>query len=290
MSWRTVVIRNRCKLEYSMNYMVCRGENETRVNVDEISTVIIQNVGVSMTAALLSRLMEAKVSVIFCDPKSNPQGQLLPYQGAYDSYSKLKQQMSWLPGTKGLLWQRIIQVKINRQADNLEKYGKEGAPSLRHLADITLPGDKENQEGHAARVYFSSCFGSNFQRSAKEAETNIFLNYGYSILLSSISREIKSFGYLTELGIHHIGVSNPFNLSCDFIEPLRPYVDSYVLAGKATKENFKDSLIRMLADKVYFDGAEMFFENAIHSYVQGCLLSLKENNPEGVKFIHYELP
>lgn len=290
MSWRTVVIRNRCKLEYSMNYMVCRGESETRVNVDEISTLIIQNVGVSMTAALLSRLMEAKVSIIFCDPKSNPQGQLLPYQGSYDSYFKLKQQMSWLPGTKGLLWQRIIQEKINRQADNLEKYGKEGAPSLRHLADITLPGDKENQEGHAARVYFSSCFGSNFQRSAKEAETNIFLNYGYSVLLSSISREIKSFGYLTELGIHHIGVSNPFNLSCDFIEPLRPYVDSYILAGKATKENFKDSLIRMLADKVYFDGAEMFFENAIHSYVQGCLLSLKENNPEGAKFIRYELP
>ena len=290
MSWRTVVIRNRCKLEYSMNYMVCRGESETRVNVDEISTLIIQNVGVSMTAALLSRLMEAKVSIIFCDPKSNPQGQLLPYQGSYDSYFKLKQQMSWLPGTKGLLWQRIIQEKINRQADNLEKYGKEGAPSLRHLADITLPGDKENQEGHAARVYFSSCFGSNFQRSAKEAETNIFLNYGYSVLLSSISREIKSFGYLTELGIHHIGVSNPFNLSCDFIEPLRPYVDSYILAGKATKENFKDSLIHILADKVYFDGSEMFFENAIHNYIQGCLLALKENNLEGAKFIRYELP
>ncbi len=290
MAFRTVVIKNRCKLEYSMNYLVCRGDNETRINIDEVSLLIIQNVGVSMTAALLSRLMEAKIPVIFCDVKSNPQGELLAYQGTHDAYNKIKTQMGWMLSTKGLLWQRIIKEKIKNQARNLNFYHKEGADSLRKLESIVSPGDKENQEGHAARVYFSSCFGSNFQRSDHDVQTNIYLNYGYSILLSAISREIKSFGYLTELGIHHIGATNRFNLSCDLIEPLRPYVDSYVLGEKVNTENFKETYISMLSNKVVFDGSCMFLDNAIHNYVQSCLIALKQNKVEEVKFVNYELP
>ncbi len=290
MPFRTIVIKNRCKLEYSQNYLVCRADNETRINVNEISTLIIQNTGVSMTASLLSRLMEAKVSVIFCDPKANPQGQLQPFQGVTDSYVKIKTQMNWSLSTKGLLWQKIIKEKINRQANNLIHYEKDGGDALRKLSEMVTPNDKENQEGHAARVYFSSCFGSNFQRSARDVPTNIFLNYGYSVVLSCVSREIKAFGYLTELGIHHIGVTNPFNLSCDFVEPLRPFVDAYVLANKVNVENFKDVYVHLLAEKVHFNGDEMFFDNAIHSYVQSCLIALKNNKVEEVKFIQYELP
>jgi CRISPR/Cas system-associated endonuclease Cas1 len=61
--------------------------------------LIIQNVGVAITAALLSKLMEAKVKVIFCDPKSNPQGELVSY---YDNsgISKNKSQLSWQEADK----------------------------------------------------------------------------------------------------------------------------------------------------------------------------------------------
>ena len=37
MSWRTVLISSRCKLDYSMGYMVIRGEETARIFIDEIS-------------------------------------------------------------------------------------------------------------------------------------------------------------------------------------------------------------------------------------------------------------
>jgi CRISP-associated protein Cas1 len=119
MSFRTVVISSRCKLEYSLNYLVCRGEEEKRICVDEISTLIIQNIGVAMTAALLSRLLEAKVKVIICDPKSNPQGELVGYYDNYESFEKIKEQLAWDDVSKADAWELITRAKIEGQACNL---------------------------------------------------------------------------------------------------------------------------------------------------------------------------
>ena len=88
MAFRTIVIKNRCKLEYSLNYLVCRGEDEKKILLDEIEFLIIQNTGVAITCALLSALVEKKVKVIFCDGKSNPQAELTPYYNNYSTYKK----------------------------------------------------------------------------------------------------------------------------------------------------------------------------------------------------------
>lgn len=60
MSWRTVVISKRCKLDYSMGYMVIRGEETNRIFLDEIALLIIENPAVSMTGYLLSELTNKK--------------------------------------------------------------------------------------------------------------------------------------------------------------------------------------------------------------------------------------
>ena len=147
--------------------------------------------------------------------------------------------------------------------------------------------DNTNREGHAAKVYFNALFSSSFSRN-QDNQINKFLDYGYSILLSAINREIKSFGYLTEIGIHHIGETNPFNLSCDFIEPLRPLVDYYVINKLVDDENFKNVFINMLNLKVRYRDKELFLENAIHSYVGGLLTNLRTGSLV-VDFIEYEL-
>src|SRR5574344_820301 len=177
MSFRTIVIATRCKLEYSMNYLVCRCDDEKRINIDEISTIIVQNVGVSLTAALLSKLMEAKVKVIFCDPQSNPQGELVSYYDNDGNFEKIKGQLAWKEETKNKLWANIIQEKIRNQARNLSFLKNENATLLQGYAQEVRPGDVSNREGHAARVYFSSCFGSGFSRDLA-VPTNAFLNYG----------------------------------------------------------------------------------------------------------------
>ncbi len=64
MSWRTVVITNRCKLDYKMGYMVIRGEETKRIFLDEVVSVIIENPAVSLTGCLLSVLTEKKIKLI----------------------------------------------------------------------------------------------------------------------------------------------------------------------------------------------------------------------------------
>ena len=65
MSWRTVVITERCKLDLSMGYMVVRGEETVRILIDEMAMLMIENPAVSMTGCLLSELADKKVRVIF---------------------------------------------------------------------------------------------------------------------------------------------------------------------------------------------------------------------------------
>ena len=48
MSWRVVIISKRCKLEYKLGYMICRGEEIKKVYIKEISTLIIESTGVSL--------------------------------------------------------------------------------------------------------------------------------------------------------------------------------------------------------------------------------------------------
>lgn len=149
--------------------------------------------------------------------------------------------------------------------------------------------DSTNREGLAAKVYFFALFGTNFNRKDDNNEINKFLNYGYTIILSSFNRAIKSLGYYTELGIHHIGDSNSFNLSCDLMEPLRPLVDLYILKKKVDECNFKDVFIEMLSLKVIYDFKEVFLDNAIEQYVADCLNYLTTGNIKKIKFIEYEL-
>ena len=288
MSFRTIVVKSRCKLECSLNYLVCRApESESRICLDEISTLIIQNTGVAITAALLSMLMEKKIKVLFCDSRSNPQGELIPYYGAYNGLEKIRSQISWRADIKDLVWRLITQRKIRGQAANLELIGQiEAATKLRDYSDAVEIGDVTNREGHAAKVYFNACFGLEFNRG-QDCPINAFLNYGYSIILSAINREIKNFGYLTELGVHHIGKENPFNLSCDFMEPLRPFIDKIVLDGCVNKDNFKSEMINCLNKDVKFDGKTMYFDNAIHLYVQSLFSALNEEDVRRIKFIEY---
>lgn len=65
MSWRTVIISSRCKLDLKMGYLVARGEEVKRIFLDEIALLLIENPAVAMTGCLLSALTEKKIKVIF---------------------------------------------------------------------------------------------------------------------------------------------------------------------------------------------------------------------------------
>ena len=150
MSWRVVVISQRAKLDYQLGYMVVRGESVKKVFLNEISILIVEHTSVSLTAALLSELVKNKIKVIFCDEKRNPLAELLPYYGAFDTSSKIRQQISWDDNIKGIVWAEIVRNKIKNQATVLEIFGKgEYELLMGYLTELKFK-DESNREGHAA--------------------------------------------------------------------------------------------------------------------------------------------
>ena len=228
MSWRTVVVSSRAKLDLSMNYLEIRMEETKKIHLSEIHTLIVESTAVSLTACLLSELMRRKVKVIFCDAQRNPQAELLPYYGSHDTSAKVRQQAGWSAGMKEMIWAEIVAEKIRRQQALLRYAGEsQRAELLGQYASDVKEADASNREGHAAKVYFGGLFGGEFTRSA-DTPLNDALNYGYSILLSAFNREIAAAGYLTQMGVFHDNMFNPFNLGSDMMEPFRPLVDRIV--------------------------------------------------------------
>lgn len=283
MAYRIVKINSRCKLETSLNYLVCRTEVEQRILLDEISVLIIENQQACLTSALISECMAHNIRLIFCDPKHNPQGELEPYHGCYDGLAKYRLQASWTKENSDMVWAKIIENKISNQSFLLRrKKDFDKAGLLKSYALEINPGDPTNREGLAAKVYFNALFGMGFDRRNDFDPKNVFLNYGYSVLLGLVNREIASFGYLNQVGIHHIGETNPFNLGCDFVEPFRPFVDEVVAFGDITPDDYKKKMLEAMGKEIGYAGKKMLLQNAVHMYVQAVLSLL--NQKEGATF------
>ncbi len=288
MSWRIVVISNRCKLDYSMNYMVVRGEETKRILLDEISLLMIENNAVSITGCLLSELVNKKIKVILCDDKRTPQAELVPYYGAHNDSLKIKQQMEWSLEIKKDVWTKIVKEKIRNQSIVLQKKGRieEEATLLSYIDDVKN-GDVTNREGHAAKVYFNALFGMKFTRNDEFDVRNAALNYGYAFLLSAFNREISANGYLTQLGLGHDNQFNHFNLSCDLMEPFRMIVDIEVANNsfKVFETEEKHIMAGILNNAVKINGMDQRLINAIKIYTKSVFDALNEENVELIKFI-----
>lgn len=70
MSWRTVVVSSRAKLEMKLNYLIIRSDTAQKIYLSEIGTLLIENTAVAITASLMCELMQRKINVIFCDETS----------------------------------------------------------------------------------------------------------------------------------------------------------------------------------------------------------------------------
>lgn len=290
MSWRTVVISQNCKLDYQIGYLVVRGRETVKVHLDEIGILIIESTAVSLTAYLLSELMKHKIKVIFCDEKRNPSSELIPYYGAHDTSAKIRKQIDWTKSIKEEVWTAVVTQKIIKQADLLEWYGKSESALLRQYVDEIELGDVTNREGHAAKVYFNALFGKSFTRN-DESSINAGLNYGYSLVLSTVCREIVSNGYITQLGIFHDNMYNQFNLASDLMEPFRPIVDRVVVDNNFEKFDVEEKriMLSILEKEVTINGRVEVLVNAIKIYIKSVFDALNDKDISLIRFYVNEL-
>ena len=289
MSFRTVVITRQSKISYKNRFMVVKNESEEKlIHLSEIDTIIVDSMNVSISAYLLKELSDNKTNIIFCDDKHNPFGELSYYYSRHNSSKKINKQIAWKQKDKDELWKKIVINKITNQSLLLNKIHSDNYNLLLSYVDEVKNGDKTNREGHAAKVYFNSLYGMNFTRHDAD-QINAALNYGYSILLSTMNKKVKINGYLTQLGIHHKNEFNQFNLSCDLMEPFRVIIDNFVYYNKSRKfdTDYKYDLVNLLNSYFNYCGKKYILKDIIKMFVKNTLESVgKEDEYEG--FIFYE--
>jgi len=258
MGWKTVVIGTECTVSLTLNRMkITIGNEYQNIPLCDLDTVIFSHDRITMTIPMLSKLVENNINVIICDSKNDPIGIFQPFNNHSLVFKQLNKQINWKITRKKKLWKFIIEQKIQSEIDALDLIYEDcdELETLIGYKNSVYNDDQTNREAVSAKCYFGKMFGTKFYRDDKNDVRNFALNYGYKILASYISKCITARGLLTQLGIHHIGESNAFNLTYDFIEPLRVIVDVWV------EENIKDSfsvaqkqeLIGLLETKIYID-------------------------------------
>ena len=290
MSWRIVVITKVAKLDLQLGFLVVRGEETIKIHLSEISTLIIENTAVSLTASLLAELVKRKIKVIFCDEKRNPLSELVGYYGSHDTSNKIRKQIAWKQPTKEAVWTEIVTEKIRKQKELLEYLGKEEAKLLSSYLKEIVWNDATNREGHSAKVYFNALFGMEFTRTSDIA-INSALNYGYTIMLSAFNREIVANGYVTQLGLFHDNMFNPFNLASDLLEPFRVLIDKEVLKMECEEfgQEQKMQLVNVLNQEVVIDEKKQYVNNAIKIYCKSVFEALNEDDSSCLRFYKSEL-
>lgn len=288
MSFRTIVISKQSKLSYKNNHLIVRNEETIMVHLSEIHTIMVEETATSITSYLIAELLKRKIKVIFCDEKRSPIGELLPYHASFNSSKKIWLQSNWDSSITDLVWSCIIGHKILNQVDYLKKLSDEKWKKISNYLNELEIGDPTNREGHAAKVYFNALFGLQFNRELQN-DINAALDYGYTIILSSFNREININGYITQLGMKHKNEFNPFNLSCDLMEPFRVLIDEIVYNNKNEDFNndYKRKLIDVLNKKVTIAGKEQYVSNAIAVYTKSVFKAIEKQDVKQIKFFDY---
>lgn len=277
MSFRSVVISNSANLGLSNNNLVITNEDEYKIPIEDISTLIIEGVGVKLTNRLLSKLAENNVATIICNEKHLPSSIVLPLNVHHRAYKVVKEQINQSAAFNKRIWQKIIKQKLYNQGECLNISSLKGSEYLKRLSESVESGDKGNREAIGAKYYFKSLFGENFKRDDDNG-INAALNYGYTIMRSAIARTLVAYGFNTVLGVNHCNELNSYNLADDFIEPFRPIVDLWVYSNIKSEDELtkahRISLIDILNYECVVDGKNHSILNAvdkmISSYTTAC--------------------
>jgi len=279
MSFKHIFITTKSYLSYQNNSLFIQNENtKTTISLDDIDMLIVENDQTTITSALLSHMAKKNISVVFVDDKYMPSA---ISHGLYKNSRTFKIQKAQLSISKprlNRLWRDIVSSKVLNQADVASQITKD--EHLYSLANKVQSGDKSAIEAKAAAYYFKQIFGDKFARRDEIDSRNIALNYGYSILRSSIARHIIAYGLNPSFGVWHSSELNAYNLADDLLETLRPVVDKYVLENvkrdSKIDKSIKYALVGLLYTKLKNNNGETVFvgdaiKSMVASYQSFCL-------------------
>lgn len=291
MAFRSIIISKATKINLDLNNIVVTYESEPyHINLDEISTIVIDDPRCLVSLRLLSELCIKGINVIFTDASHKPVGSLTTLYNNVRTPKKHLIQINWDINLKGYLWTNIVREKITNQKSVLEKLKKlDKINLLDEFLNSIEYGDATNREGLASRTYFKELFGSTFKRFNEDI-INFCLNYSYQVLRSKISQEIIACGYIPTLGICHKSEYNQFNLADDIIEVFRPIIDYYLFNILENNEyehltpELKGKLVSVLNERVLYKNNSYKIHSVIRVFLQDIFAFLETGDVEKVSF------
>lgn len=289
MNFRVVYIANPCSLNFKNNSLLVKNEQgETLVPLNDISTILIDNLQTNISSFLLSKLSENKIVLIVVDEKHLPCGVLLPFNGKVRMMEAYKYQMSLDSNYIGNLWVKIVSNKINNQAAVLEYANQLGFIKLKNYTQNIILHDETNIEGTTASIYWKLLFSNSLDYYTRNCNNirNDALNYGYAILRSIIANSLTCKGFILHQGIHHCNQLNQFNLADDIIEPFRALVDIEVyrmfeeegIEDIVLSKDIKKRLLSIVDSIVVINGEKFNLLSAIDKYTNSLFNSFKKQD------------
>ncbi|MGQ0443220.1 MAG: type II CRISPR-associated endonuclease Cas1, partial [Methylophilaceae bacterium] len=233
---RILLIENPASLSVDLGRIKIKREGFANAFVlpRDIAVLCLHHHTIQVSVQALRALAEAGASVMVTDEIHHPCAWLLPQVGNGDLVRRLRQQMALdVTSQKDILWQQLVQARLNTQAVNLRGLNRKGALRLERLAIEVQLADRTKCEGQGAKHYWTYLF-DDFSRQKQGAEDaiNARLNFGYAVLRSQIARSLVLAGLNPALGLGHHSMENPFNLADDFIEPYRFVVERFVATSE----------------------------------------------------------
>lgn len=215
-------------------------DDSKTIPIEDIGIVIVDHQQITISHALIAKLLANNVAFITCDTSHHPTGLMLNLDGHTLQSQRFKDQLDASQPLKKQLWQQTIICKIQNQASLLAKQGIEIGNMNRWASDVKS-GDSSNREARAAVYYWSKLFKMHpdFVRDRHGFPPNNLLNYGYAILRAIVARSLVGSGLLPTLGIHHRNQYNAYCLADDIMEPYRPFVDKIVLGICHSHEEYE---------------------------------------------------
>lgn len=272
---RTLYFGNPAYLKTENEQLVVQLQNadaDTKsIPIEDIGLLILDHRQITITQALMAKLLANNTAVITCDETHHPTGMLLTLDGNSLQSKMFQIQTEASLPLKKQLWQQTVAAKIQNQAGML-RFRRVEHQLLLNLSASVKSGDSENAEAQAAVYYWKRVFPEflSFRRERYGLPPNNLLNYGYAILRAMMARSLVASGLLPTLGIHHRNQYNAYCLADDVMEPYRPYVDYVVfqiVRNNGTilemSPSMKKSLLEIPAMDVQIDGKKSPMMNAV---------------------------
>ena len=277
-----------CSLTCKDKQFVCTTSEERHsIPLEDVAAIVVTSFSASIHASLLIEAAKIGVGFVLCD-SFKPTALLLPADRCTDTHLMRSQgQMSKISTQR--LWRRTISAKCSNQYSLAAAV----APHDSRLAKLQAKanGRHPDKEADTARLYwavFSRALSGrdDFKRERGGEGLNVFLNYGYAVLLSTMLQKLFAVGIDPTFGIGHVTRAHSTPLAYDLMEPFRPLVDARIstyISEKGFPDSFEiDTEFRQwiagfLLQTVKYEGKATTVQNVIEGVVRTFRRAITEN-------------